>query len=146
MKPKFFLFASLIFLCHSFLQAQTLSSGDKTAIMAVFLDQEKAWNAGDVDRFMEGYWKSDSLTFIGSSGITYGWTQTRDNYKKRYPDRTAMGTLSFKILRLEKLDKNTAFLIGTFHLKREIGDLGGYFTLVWKKIKGKWVIVSDHTS
>lgn len=146
MKPKFFLFVSLIFLCQSFSQAQTLSPGDKKAIMKVFIDQENAWNAGDVEEFMKGYWQSDSLTFIGSSGITYGWENTRNNYKKRYPDKTAMGKLSFKILRLEKLDKKTAFLIGTFHLKREIGDLGGYFTLVWKKIDGKWVIVSDHTS
>ncbi|MEZ4829901.1 MAG: hypothetical protein R3C61_27005 [Bacteroidia bacterium] len=63
--------------------AQNLSPKDRAAILSVFEDQEKAWNAGDIDRFMKGYWKSDSLTFIGSSGITYGWTQTRDNYKKR---------------------------------------------------------------
>lgn len=136
----------MTFLSGHTLVAQTLSENDRQGILRVFEEQEKAWNTGDIEKFMEGYWQSDSLTFIGSSGITYGWTNTLNNYQKRYPDKTAMGTLSFKILRLEKLDKKTAFLIGTFHLKRDIGDLSGHFTLVWKKIGGKWVIISDHTS
>lgn len=126
--------------------SQKLYQTDKDAIMQVFQAQEDAWNAGEIDTFMEGYWKSDELAFVGASGPTYGWQNTLDNYKKRYPNRTAMGKLKFEILKLRKIDKKTAFIIGTFHLTRTIGDLSGYFTLVWRKINGKWLIVSDHTS
>ncbi len=96
---------------------------------------------------MEGYWKSDSLMFIGSNGITYGWQSTFNNYKKRYPDRATMGALKFDILKMDFHSKNTCWLLGKWHLTRpEKGDVGGYFTLIFKKINGKWLIVSDHTS
>ncbi|RMG29169.1 MAG: nuclear transport factor 2 family protein [Bacteroidetes bacterium] len=126
--------------------AQQLSRAEREAIMEVFAMQEKAWNEGDIDAFMEGYLKSDELVFVGASGPKYGWQTTKDNYHARYPDRTAMGKLKFDILRMNKIDKKTAFVIGKFYLTRTIGDLSGYFTLVWKKIGGKWVIISDHTS
>ena len=108
--------------------------------------QELAWNRGDLEAFMEGYWRSDSLRFIGSSGLTYGWQQTLDNYKKGYPDTDAMGKLKFTILSVEQLSKRSAFVIGKWHLTRKAGDLSGHYTLLWKKIKGKWVIVADHSS
>lgn len=126
--------------------SQALSPKDHAAIMEVLSQQQDCWNKGDIDCFMEGYWKSDSLAFMGSSGPNYGWQTTLDNYKKRYANREAMGELTFTILTLRKLDKKAAFVIGKWHLKRTIGDIGGYFSLVWRKIEGKWVIVSDHTS
>lgn len=95
---------------------------------------------------MLGYWHSDSLTFVGSRGLTYGWQQTLDNYKKGYPTQESMGKLTFTLLRLEKLSKRSAYVVGRWHLQRSIGDVGGHFILIWKKIKGKWVIVTDHTS
>jgi len=107
--------------------------------------QELAWNAGDIEGFMKYYWKDDSLKFIGSKGITYGWQPTLDNYKKNYPDKAAMGVLTFEIKTNEELSKTSVFIIGKWSLKKE-KSLGGYFTLLWKKIKGEWVIVVDHTS
>lgn len=125
--------------------AQTAGKAER-AILAVMEAQEKAWNQGDLATFMAGYQRSDSLKFIGSGGITYGWQQTLDNYKSGYPDRDAMGRLKFTILSVEKLSRKSAFVIGQWQLNRKSGDIGGYFTLLWKKIGGKWFIVADHSS
>lgn len=117
------------------------------SIRSIMADQEAAWNRGDLPAFMQGYWRSDSLRFIGSRGLTYGWQTTLDNYRKGYPDRAAMGTLKFTILSVEKLSRRSAFVIGKWHLARgEKGDLSGHYTLLWRKIKGHWVIVADHSS
>lgn len=118
---------------------------DFDKVIAILDTQAKAWNDGDIDAFMEYYWKSDNLQFIGSNGVTYGWQNTLDNYKKRYPDLQAMGQLSFDIIKVDKRTKKVITLVGKFHLKREIGDLEGIFLLVWKKIKGEWKIVVDQT-
>lgn len=95
---------------------------------------------------MQGYWKSDELTFIGSRGVTKGWQKTLDNYKKAYPNQESMGKLTFTVLSMEKISKKSVFVIGKWHLKRKIGNIEGHFSLVWKKIKGKWLIVADHSS
>lgn len=120
--------------------------GQEAEIRALLAKQTEAWNRGDVEGFMEGYWKNDSLMFIGKSGITYGWQQTLDNYKKGYPDKTAMGQLTFTLLEMKPLSKKYFSVVGKWHLKRTIGDLSGHYTLLLKKIKGKWVIVKDHSS
>lgn len=122
------------------------SSKAETAIRKVMAEQEIAWNKGDLEAFMAGYWTSDSLRFIGSRGLTYGWAQTLANYKKGYPDKEAMGKLSFTILSVEQLSKKSAFVVGKWHLQRTKDELGGHYTLLWKKINGKWVIVADHSS
>ncbi|TAE46578.1 MAG: nuclear transport factor 2 family protein [Bacteroidetes bacterium] len=136
----------LLLLLPVLLSAQKLASRHTEAILAVMDMQEKAWNQGDIPTFMQGYWHSDSLKFIGSNGITYGWQATNDRYLSRYPDRKTMGTLTFTILHLEATGPNSAWMAGKWHLSREIGDVGGHFTLLWRRIDGKWVIVSDHTS
>ncbi len=128
------------------LPAQNLSQDDREAILIVMDHQEQAWNRGDVDAFMEGYWKSDSLVFMGSAGPKYGWDHILQDYKQRYPSRQSMGMLTFYILQLKALNENHAFMIGQWDLRRDGGDIGGFFTLVWKKINGKWLIISDHTS
>ena len=115
-------------------------------IQAIMKNQEAAWNRGDLEGFMAAYWPSDSLRFIGSRGLTYGWRQTLENYKKGYPDRDAMGKLTFTILSVEKLSLRNAFVIGKWHLARKAGDQSGHYTLLWRKIKGKWLIVADHSS
>lgn len=120
--------------------------GQETEIRALLAKQTDAWNRGDVEGFMEGYWKNDSLMFIGKSGITYGWQQTLDNYKKGYPDKTAMGQLTFTLLEMKPLSKKYFSVVGKWHLKRTIGDLSGHYTLLLKKINGEWVIVKDHSS
>jgi hypothetical protein len=107
--------------------------------------QEKAWNDGNIDGFMSSYWNNDSLKFIGSKGITYGWQKTLDNYKKSYPNKEAMGKLKFTILENSQVGKNYIYIIGKWELKKE-KPVGGHFTLLWKKIKNKWVIIADHTS
>lgn len=121
---------------------------EKLAITQLLIKQQAAWNAGSLEKFMAPYWFSDSLQFIGKKGITYGWQNTLDNYKKSYPDTTAMGQLTFELNSIDVLSKNSAFVIGKWFLKREKGkgDLGGYFTLLFKKMKNKWVIVADHSS
>jgi len=123
-----------------------ITKSEKELIMSLLDKQVEAWNEGNLEKFMETYWKSDKLVFMGSRGPTYGWQATLDGYKKGYPDRKAMGHLKFKILELTKIDTKTVFVIGRFELTREIGDLAGHFTLIIQKIDGKWVIISDHSS
>lgn len=121
-------------------------SGDEKAIRAVLETQRQAWNNGDIPTYMKGYWQNDSLMFIGKSGVTYGWEQTLLNYKKGYPDTAAMGKLDFTILQVKKLSDSFYFVVGKWHLTRSIGNVGGHFTLLFRKIKAQWVIVADHSS
>jgi ketosteroid isomerase-like protein len=120
-------------------------SADEVAIRKVLNTQEAAWNSGNIENFMKGYWDSDSLMFIGKS-VTYGWQKTLDNYKKRYPDTTAMGKLSFDLLEFKTLTPGYYFVIGKWHLQRSMGNLEGYFTLLFEKINGQWFIIADHSS
>ncbi|MDO9374500.1 MAG: DUF4440 domain-containing protein [Ferruginibacter sp.] len=119
---------------------------DELAIRKTLAEQTVAWNEGNLEAFMQGYWKSDSLMFIGKSGLTYGWQPTLDNYKKGYPDTAAMGKLDFDIVQVRRLSVLYFFVVGKWHLARTAGDLRGTFTLIFKKNKNKWVIVSDHSS
>ncbi len=138
------LIISLIFFIPTNSIAQ--ESKDITAVKSILKRQQNDWNNGAIDDFMNGYWESDQLKFVGANGITYGYEATLKGYHERYPDRSAMGKLTFGIKRVEKLSRKVIMLVGTWDLARESGDIGGYFTLMWKKIKGKWVIISDHTS
>lgn len=119
---------------------------DKQAILNVLETQRQAWNKGDLIAFMDGYVKSDSLLFVGSSGPTYGWQKTLDNYKKTYQGKAGMGQLTFGIKKVEFLNKDVAFVLGSWHLKREKDEPQGYFTLLFKKLKGEWKIFVDHSS
>lgn len=121
-------------------------SNDERSIRQLLKDQTQAWNQGDIDRFMKTYWENDSLMFIGKNGITYGWTNTLNNYKKNYPDTVAMGKLSFDVLMVKRLSFQYFQVIGKWHLQRSIGNLSGHYTLLLKKIAGQWVIISDHSS
>jgi ketosteroid isomerase-like protein len=136
----------ILFSVGIFLMSFKLFAQDQAAIVNVLETQRLAWNRGDVAGFMEGYWKSDSLLFVGSSKPVYGWQSTLDRYKKNYPDKAAMGELSFDILQVKVLDPTNAFVLGGWHLKRINDAPGGYFTLWFRKINGVWVIVCDHTS
>lgn len=121
---------------------------DRQAVIKVLSTQQDAWNRGDIDGFMAGYWKSDSLVFVGKTAPAYGWQTTLDHYKKSYPDKATMGKLAFTLIKVDVLDKTNAFVLGAWHLSRDAGkgDVGGYFTLWFKKIDGVWMIVCDHTS
>ena len=139
-------YITAIFILFTFSLGAQKTGKDVQAILKVMQAQEDAWNAGNLDAFMAGYWNSDSLKFIGSRGLTYGWKQTLENYKKSYPDKSAMGKLTFTIISVEPLSKKSAYVIGKWHLKREKDEPNGHFTLLWKKIDGHWFIVADHSS
>lgn len=115
-------------------------------ILTLLDTQTQAWNRGDLESFMKGYWENDSLRFIGKSGITYGYNNTLNNYKRGYPDTAAMGKLQFTILVVKKLSPRYFEVVGKWYLKRSIGDVSGHYTLLLRKINSKWVIVSDHSS
>lgn len=115
-------------------------------IQAVLNSQQKAWNDGKLEIYMQGYWNSDSLTFIGKRGVTRGWKNTLENYKKSYPDKAAMGKLKLDILNIKLVARDVAFVVGKWDLTRTAGNVGGHFTLLMRKIKNKWVIVADHSS
>jgi hypothetical protein len=121
-------------------------SNAESEIRKLLSDQEIAWNHGNIDEFMKGYWNSDSLMFIGKSGIIYGYLGALERYRKTYGDTVKMGQLRYDLLRLEPISSAAFFVVGKWYLKRTIGDLGGIFTLVFRKIGGKWFIVADHTS
>ena len=135
------LIAALFTFSSSFAQ-----SPDEIAIRKSMNEQLEAWNKGDINRFMDTYWQSDSLMFIGKSGVTYGWKETKENYIQSYPDTAAMGKLDFKIIEVKRLSVLYFHVVGRWQLTRSIGNLSGHFTLLFKKIKNKWVIVSDHSS
>ena len=123
-----------------------MGQDDEKAIRGLLQTQTEAWNRGSVDSFMIGYWNHDSLMFIGKSGVTYGWQNTLNNYRKGYPDRAAMGQLHFDLIAVNVLSDSFAQVVGKWNLKRTIGDISGHFTLLLKKMDGKWVIISDHSS
>jgi len=135
-----------IFICYLLFNTAFAQSKDETAIRNILNEQTNAWNSGNLENFMNGYWQNDSLMFIGKRGITYGWQQTLDNYKKGYPDTAAMGKLHFDILEVKRLSAIYFFVIGKWDLTRSIGNVGGHFTLLFRKVKSKWVIVADHSS
>ncbi len=118
---------------------------EKKAVLKVLTDQEFAWNKGDIDGFMEGYWKSDFLTFVGSSGVTKGWNETKDNFNKAYPTRDRMGTLSFDVNEIHRVQDGLYRIIGKYTLQRDEDAPTGYFTIMLQQDEGKWVIISDHT-
>jgi uncharacterized protein (TIGR02246 family) len=127
-------------------QAKDERQGDRAAITKILDAQQKAWNQGDVEAFLEGYWHSPELTFSGSSGIARGWDGVLARYKKNYPDRAAMGQLDFSSLEFRFLGADAALVLGHWHLTRNQGDVGGVFTLVWQRFPEGWRIIHDHTS
>ncbi len=147
---KLVVIALLAFLQIS-ISAQTakMSKSDEksaAAIRQVMEDQDAAWNRGDIDGFMQGYWKSEQLIFVSSKDVTRGWQGAIDRYKKTYDSRAKMGTLSFSGLEITVLSKDSAVVLGNWALKRESDNPGGKFTLIFRKFKDGWKIVHDHTS
>lgn len=132
---------------------QTEDSGEPESVslqaITDLLDaQVEAWNTGDINAFMEGYWKSDSLRFASGGSVRRGWETTLERYLNTYPDRDAMGQLTFEDLEMRRLSPQWATVFGRFRLRREppLEDLTGLFTLMFEKREAGWIIVSDHTS
>lgn len=126
--------------------AQTTEQQDKEAIQAVLKAQRLAWSDNNIEKFMEGYWKSDSLKFYGSNGVTYGWENTLERYKQAYPTAEHTGTLSFKINDISKITEDAYYVMGEYHLKRNIGNATGIFMIIFKRIDGEWKIIADTSS
>ncbi len=137
---------SLLILCLSVSLASYSQLKEEKEIRKLLDTQIDAWNRGNIDEFMIGYWNNDSLMFIGKNGVTYGYTNTLKNYKKSYSDTAQMGKLKFDLLQVKKISADAYFVVGKWFLKRSVGDIGGHYTLLFRKIKGKWVIVADHSS
>lgn len=121
-------------------------SVEQEAIRAVLDAQVAAWNRGDIEGFMAGYWKSDETLFAGANGFSRGWQALLDRYRKNYPDRKAMGKLSFSELEIHALSNDAAYIVGRWQLERESDRPGGVFTLIARRFPEGWRIVHDHTT
>ena len=118
----------------------------KAEVLKVMTDQTDAWNRGDVDSFMKGYWNSEQLRFVSGDTVTLGWQSTLDRYKRTYNSREKMGTLAFSDLTVEVLSKDAAMVLGSWALARANDNPKGKFTLIFRKMRDGWRIVHDHTS
>jgi L-asparaginase / beta-aspartyl-peptidase len=135
-------------LCIGILGFSNASPGqpdDQAAIRGTLAAQQGAWNEGNVEAFLQGYWRSDELTFSGSSGVARGFDAVRQRYLKSYPDRQAMGKLDFSGLEIRMLGPEAALVLGKWHLTRE-KDVGGVFSVVFQRFPDGWRIIHDHTS
>ena len=121
-------------------------AGQSAAIKEVLSVQKDAWNSGDIDGFMDGYWRSHELRFASGGSVTKGWQQTLDRYKKNYSDREKMGILDFTDLEVNQVSHDAAVLHGRWKLTRTDDAPHGLFTLVFRNVDGKWLIVSDTTT
>jgi ketosteroid isomerase-like protein len=119
---------------------------DRQAIESVLSSQQAAWNRGDIDAFLTGYWHSSELTFSGSSGISRGYDGVLARYRKSYPDRAAMGHLDFSQLEFHFLSSDAVLVLGHWQLRREKDAPGGVFSLVLQRFPEGWRIIHDHTS
>jgi uncharacterized protein (TIGR02246 family) len=134
------LFALLILMAFS---ASAVPTDD---ISQVIQEQEAAWNRGDLDEYMQGYWNNDKMRFVSGDKFRYGWESTLAAYKKNYPDKATLGTLKFTIKDIKMLSNYAAMVVGRWQLTRAKDQPHGVFTLLVEKIDDRWVITHDHTS
>lgn len=145
MKILLFIF-SFILLASVNLPAQTRNEKTSEAIKKVMNAQVSAWNAGDIEGFMQGYWKSEEMRFVSGDNVARGWQAALDRYKKSYDTRAKMGVLTFSDLQVNVLSKDAAVVLGSWSVVTEKGNPKGKFTLIFRKFKDGWKIVHDHTS
>ncbi|MFT3932075.1 MAG: DUF4440 domain-containing protein [Chitinophagaceae bacterium] len=143
MKQFHLIIACILLFCSStFAQA----GKDQKEIIDILNKQTVSWNKGNLEEFMQGYWQNDSLMYVGKSGVTYGYNNALANYKKNYDSPEKMGKLFFEIIKVRKLSAEYYWVLGKWFLKRSVGDVSGHYTLLFRKIAGKWQIVADHSS
>ncbi len=126
--------------------AQSKDEKAKNDIRKVLNEQVTAWNNGDIDGFMKGYWNSPEMTFVSGVNVTKGWQPTLERYKKGYDSKAKMGVLTFTDLEVTILGKESAVVLGKWSLQREKDNPNGLFTLTFRKLKEGWRIILDHTS
>lgn len=142
MRHKFY----LILICFSVISVAHAQDRDIVAIRKLLLNQVIAWNSGNIEGYMHGYWQSDSLLFIGSKGPRYGYDAALRRYREAYPDADHMGRLTSTLVSTQRLAPDYYFVVGKWALERAAGNVSGSYTLLLRKIKGKWAIVCDHSS
>jgi len=122
------------------------NASSESQIRQVLAEQVGAWNRGDIDSFMEGYWKSPRTLFIGANGVMRGWQAVLDRYHRSYPNREAMGRLTFSNLEIQQECPRAALVIGEYQLQREKDHPSGVFTLSFRRFPEGWRIAVDHTT
>jgi ketosteroid isomerase-like protein len=146
MKTALFLVLTLAVAISTAAQTEEQKAGIENDILAVMTTQAAAWNRGDIDGFMQGYWRSEKLVFASGDSVTRGWQPTLERYKKNYDSKAKMGELAFTDLEVNVLSKDAAVVLGSWSLKREKDNPKGKFTLIFRRVKEGWRIVHDHTS
>jgi ketosteroid isomerase-like protein len=146
MKILILLSLSLMLTAAVSAQSEVRKSKIASEIRKVMDDQSEAWNRGDIDRFMQGYWRSEKLIFVSGDSVTRGWQPTLERYKKSYNSREKMGTLTFSGLETTVLSNDAAVVLGNWELKRKEDNPKGKFTLTFRKLREGWRIIMDHTS
>ena len=140
---------AIAFLASAILGSASISAqSDNTVseIQNVLRAQQEAWNRGDIDAFMNGYWRSDKTVFVSGDDVSRGWQKVLDRYKKKYSDRAKMGMLTFSNLEITPLSDDSAVVLGSWELKRANDLPHGRFTLIFRRLPEGWKIVHDHTS
>ena len=118
----------------------------KAELIEILEKQDADWSAGDIDAFMESYWKSDQLRFASGGNIERGWEETKARYYRRYPNPDIMGRLISGDHEIDIVAPDAAVVHGSWRLERDGEPASGLYTLVFKEIGGQWVITSDTTT
>lgn len=132
--------------CDQLTKPKVDMRAEEEAVRSILDAQVIAWNNGDLEAYLAAYWKSDSLQFVTPRGVSHGWNAALESYRNRFPDRVAMGTVSYDILSVSPLSPEVFVVLGKFQVTRAIGQVEGIFTLLFRKVDGRWVVVYDHTS
>ena len=150
MKSRWLLVSSLLFPFVPSDLSGTEKEDSKDGVIAeirgVLSAQQEAWNRGDIDAFMNGYWRSEETVFVSGDEVTRSWQKVLDRYKTKYSDRAKMGTLTFSNLEITSLSNDSAVALGVWKLKRANDEPHGRFTLIFRRFPEGWKIVHDHTS
>jgi ketosteroid isomerase-like protein len=143
---RFGVFCCAINLGFTSVVAEEPKNDISSEIQNVLRAQQDAWNRGDIDAFMNGYWRSDKTVFVSGDEVTRGWQKVLDRYKAKYSDRAKMGTLTFSEIEITPLSTDSAVALGSWKLKRDNDEPHGRFTLIFRQFPDGWKIIHDHTS
>lgn len=127
-------------------QSELNENSVKEEITDVLMNQQNAWNEGDIAGYMQGYFKSDSLRFASGGEVSYGWQTTFDRYASGYPEKSSMGQLTFSNIDISIISKESALVFGKWELEKDSDHPWGLFSLLFYETIDGWRIVHDHTS
>jgi uncharacterized protein (TIGR02246 family) len=137
----------LVAACASSPPVRRFAPMDRTAVTDVLDRQAKAWNAGDLASYMDGYAKIDNLVFTSGGKVRKGWQDAFDHYKARYgTNPKAMGHLEFAVTQVDPVGADAAVVLGLWKLTESEHPGEGVFSLVFERRSEGWRIIHDHTS